>query len=96
MSLSDTTALVRFILEGAAGAAAGAAFFCHGWQPDLSMTGCPFSVIDTGKLLQYKLIHLHYTKKKYPSTGIPCTPVRVFDLKNLFLKRFNPYTYEDC
>ena len=41
-------------------------------------------------------------KKKYPSTGIPCTAVRVFGLKTLFwkvrsttlriIKTYNPYT----
>ena len=69
MSLSDTTALVGFILEEEG--AAAPAFFCHGRLPDLRMAGCPISVIDRGKLLQYKLIHVQCTKKKYPSIGIP-------------------------
>ena len=38
--------------------------------------------IDRGKLLQCKLIHVQCTKK-YPSTGIPCTTVRVFGLKKV-------------
>jgi hypothetical protein len=50
MSLSDTTALVGFILEEEG--AAAPAFFCHGRLPDLRMAGCPFSVIDRGKLLR--------------------------------------------
>ena len=54
--------------------------------------GTFFCINDKGKLLQYKLIHVHCTKKKYPSTGIPCTPVRVFGFKKLFLKPYNPYT----
>ena len=52
------------------GAAAGAAaFLCVllGKNPPGAVT------INRGKLLQHKLIDVQCTKKKYPSTGIPCT-----------------------
>ena len=41
--------------------------------------------IDRGKLLQYTLIQsCTVYQKKYPSTGIPCTAVRVFGSKKYF------------
>ena len=56
--------------EGAgAGAGAAGAFFC---------------TTNGGKLLQHKLIGVQCTKKKYTSTCIPCTAVRVFGLKHYF------------
>ena len=51
------------------GAGAGGAFLC---------------TTNRGKLLQHKLIRVQCTKKKYPSTGIPCTAVRVFGSKSYF------------
>ena len=68
--LSNTQPLFFIIRRvwGAA-AAAGAAFLC---------------ITNGGKLLQHKLIHVQCTKKKYSSTGIPCTAVRVLGLKSYF------------
>jgi hypothetical protein len=62
----------------------GAAFFSHGRLQDLSMTGCPFSVIGKGKLLQYELIHVHSTAK---STSVLVSPVYVNKFF-LFYRRF--------
>ena len=55
--------------SGGAGRAAAGCVFVHKLQGKVTT-----AQVDTGTVYQ----------KKYPSTGIPCTAVRVFGLKKLF------------
>jgi hypothetical protein len=86
-----------------------------GQIPGPSTSSCPSSSLFGRVLLRFPRIlvltgesyystswYVTVYKKKYPSTGIPCTAVRVFGLKTLFwkvtsttlriIKTYNPYT----
>jgi hypothetical protein len=59
------------------------------------LRGVFFCTINMGKFLQHKLIHVQCAKKKYPGTGIPCTPVRVFGFKQFFFLKHTTRTLNE-